>query len=69
MVPLVPLVSLVLPPPQVDVDDCDDVAAEYNITAMPTFVFIKKGEKVIPLLPQAPPRPRWRSCRAPTRRS
>lgn len=26
---------------KVDVDECEDVAVEYNITSMPTFVFIK----------------------------
>ena len=34
---------------QVDVDDCEDVAAEYNITAMPTFIFIKNKAKVADL--------------------
>merc|ERR1712224_793749 len=29
---------------KVDVDEAEDVAAEYNISAMPTFVFIKDGE-------------------------
>ena len=31
---------------QVDVDDIEEVAAEYKITAMPTFIFIKKSEQV-----------------------
>lgn len=31
---------------KVDVDEAEDVAQEYNITAMPTFVFIKEGKKV-----------------------
>ena len=31
---------------QVDVDDLEEVAAEYKITAMPTFIFIKKSEQV-----------------------
>ena len=31
---------------KVDVDEAEDVAAEYNISAMPTFVFIKDGKKV-----------------------
>ena len=29
-----------------DVDDIEEVAAEYKITAMPTFIFIKKSEQV-----------------------
>lgn len=31
---------------KVDVDECEDLAGKYNVTSMPTFVFIKKGEKV-----------------------
>ena len=31
---------------KVDVDEAEAVAAEYNISAMPTFVFIKDGKKV-----------------------
>ncbi len=31
---------------KVDVDEAEDVAQEYNITAMPTFVFIKDSKKV-----------------------
>ncbi|XP_069692817.1 thioredoxin-2 isoform X2 [Periplaneta americana] len=31
---------------KVDVDECEDIAAEYEITAMPTFVFIKNKKKV-----------------------
>ena len=31
---------------KVDVDECEDIAGEYDISAMPTFVFIKKGKKV-----------------------
>lgn len=31
---------------KVDVDECEDVAAEYEITSMPTFVFIKNKNKV-----------------------
>merc|ERR1712008_162070 len=34
---------------KVDVDDCEDVAAEYSITAMPTFLFIKSKGKVAAL--------------------
>ncbi|KAH0948283.1 hypothetical protein HN011_011327 [Eciton burchellii] len=29
---------------KVDVDECEDLAAEYDITSMPTFVFIKEGK-------------------------
>ena len=32
---------------KVDVDEAEDVAAEYNISAMPTFVFLKDGKKVM----------------------
>ena len=32
---------------KVDVDEAEDVAQEYNISAMPTFVFLKNGQKVI----------------------
>lgn len=31
---------------QVDVDECEEIAMKYEITSMPTFVFIKKGQKV-----------------------
>lgn len=31
---------------KVDVDEAEDVAQEYNITAMPTFIFIKSSKKV-----------------------
>ncbi|KAF5094469.1 hypothetical protein D0Z00_003516 [Geotrichum galactomycetum] len=31
---------------KVDVDESPDVAAEYEVTAMPTFLFFKNGEKV-----------------------
>merc|ERR1719336_2749226 len=34
---------------KVDVNDCEDVAAKYNITAMPTFKFIKNGSEVADL--------------------
>ncbi|KAF2881472.1 hypothetical protein ILUMI_24708 [Ignelater luminosus] len=26
---------------KVDVDECEDIATEYNISSMPTFIFIK----------------------------
>jgi thioredoxin 1 len=32
------------------VDEAEDVASEYNITAMPTFVFIKDGKKIEDLM-------------------
>lgn len=31
---------------KVDVDDVHDLATKYNITAMPTFVFLKNGIEV-----------------------
>ncbi|BES98085.1 Thioredoxin [Nesidiocoris tenuis] len=31
---------------KVDVDECEDVAAQYEISVMPTFVFIKASNKV-----------------------
>jgi len=31
---------------KVDVDDCEDLAAQYSISAMPTFVFIKNKTTV-----------------------
>uniref|UniRef100_H0W1R6 Thioredoxin n=1 Tax=Cavia porcellus TaxID=10141 RepID=H0W1R6_CAVPO len=31
---------------EVDVDDCQDVAAECEVKCMPTFQFFKKGKKV-----------------------
>merc|ERR1712236_160559 len=34
---------------KVDVDDCEDIAAEYNISAMPTFIFLKNKTKVADL--------------------
>ncbi|KOB68066.1 Thioredoxin [Operophtera brumata] len=30
----------------VDVDECEDIATEYNINSMPTFVFVKNNKKV-----------------------
>jgi len=35
---------------KVDVDEAEDVAGNYNVTAMPTFMFFKKGEKVDELM-------------------
>lgn len=32
---------------KVDVDECEDVASDYNISCMPTFILIKNGSKVI----------------------
>ncbi|XP_053677283.1 thioredoxin-2-like [Anopheles nili] len=29
---------------KVDVDECEDLAATYNISSMPTFLFIKRKE-------------------------
>ncbi|XP_044742818.1 thioredoxin-2 [Chrysoperla carnea] len=31
---------------KVDVDECEDLAATYNISSMPTFVFIKNKTQV-----------------------
>lgn len=31
---------------KVDVDECEELASDYEITAMPTFVFVKNREKV-----------------------
>lgn len=31
---------------KIDVDECPDIAAEYGVSAMPTFVFLKEGEVV-----------------------
>ena len=31
---------------KVDIDNCDDIAAEYKITRTPTFIFIKNKQKV-----------------------
>lgn len=31
---------------KVNVDECEDLAQEYDVKAMPTFVFIKKGKAV-----------------------
>ena len=29
-----------------DVDECEDIAADYNINSMPTFVFVKNSKKL-----------------------
>lgn len=31
---------------KINVDECEDIAAEYEITSMPTFVFVKEGKVV-----------------------
>ncbi|MCI19673.1 thioredoxin h2-like [Trifolium medium] len=31
---------------KIDVDELSDVAKEFNVDAMPTFVFLKKGKEV-----------------------
>ncbi|KAJ2943053.1 hypothetical protein O0L34_g18742 [Tuta absoluta] len=31
---------------KVDVDECEDIATEYNINSMPTFVFVKATKKI-----------------------
>lgn len=31
---------------KVDVDECEEIAAEYEISSMPTFIFIKEGKVV-----------------------
>lgn len=31
---------------QVDVDECEDLATQYQISSMPTFVFLKNGTTV-----------------------
>ncbi|KAG6444133.1 hypothetical protein O3G_MSEX003230 [Manduca sexta] len=31
---------------KVDVDECEDIAADYNINSMPTFVFVKNSKKL-----------------------
>lgn len=29
-----------------DVDECEDIATEYSINSMPTFVFVKNSKKL-----------------------
>jgi thioredoxin 1 len=41
---------------KIDVDDNPDTAAKYNVSAMPTFVFIKGGEVVDRLMGANPAR-------------
>jgi len=31
---------------KVDVDECEDVAMQYKVSAMPTFMFFKNGSKL-----------------------
>ena len=31
---------------KIDVDEAEDAAQEYNVSAMPTFIFIKNNAKV-----------------------
>ncbi|TDG46762.1 hypothetical protein AWZ03_006809 [Drosophila navojoa] len=31
---------------KVDVDECEDIAMEYNVSSMPTFLFIKNSAKL-----------------------
>ncbi|XP_075228747.1 thioredoxin-2-like isoform X2 [Lycorma delicatula] len=31
---------------KVDVDECEDISSEYEISSMPTFIFIKNGNKL-----------------------
>ncbi|XP_014099119.1 thioredoxin-2 [Bactrocera oleae] len=31
---------------KVDVDECEDIAMEYNVSSMPTFVFIKGSQQI-----------------------
>lgn len=41
---------------KVDVDDNPDTAAKYNVSAMPTFVYIKQGQVVDRLMGASPAR-------------
>ncbi|CAD6996955.1 thioredoxin-2 [Ceratitis capitata] len=31
---------------KVDVDECEDIAMQYNVSSMPTFVFIKQTKQI-----------------------
>jgi len=31
---------------KVDVNDCEDITADYGVQSMPTFIFIKKSKKI-----------------------
>lgn len=31
---------------QVDVDECEELSLRYDITSMPTFVFLKNGQQI-----------------------
>lgn len=35
---------------KVDIEECEDITEKYNISSMPTFVFIKGGKVVCILL-------------------
>lgn len=36
-------ISLIL---QIDVDECEELSTRFNISSMPTFVFLKNGQEV-----------------------
>ena len=35
---------------KVDIDDSEDLVNKFNITSVPTFIFLKKGEKVYEII-------------------
>lgn len=41
---------------KIDVDENPDTAAKYNVSAMPTFVFLKSGEVIDRLMGANPAR-------------